>query len=40
MNFQIPKIVHEEVDDHRGVFAIWKSISRVAKEIPSFRYFE
>jgi len=22
MNFQIPKIVHEEVDDHRGVFAI------------------
>jgi DNA-directed RNA polymerase subunit alpha len=22
MNFQIPKIVHEDVDDHRGVFAI------------------
>jgi DNA-directed RNA polymerase subunit alpha len=22
MNFQIPKIVHEEVDEHRGVFAI------------------
>jgi DNA-directed RNA polymerase subunit alpha len=22
MNFQIPKIVHEEVDDHRGVFVI------------------
>src|ERR1700746_3693835 len=22
MDFQIPKIVHEDVDDHRGVFAI------------------
>ena len=22
MDFQIPKIVHEEVDDHRGVFVI------------------
>src|SRR4029078_12284393 len=22
MNFQIPKIVHEEVDEHRGVFVI------------------
>ena len=22
MDFQIPKIVHEDVDDHRGVFVI------------------